>query len=208
MNATELLADWDRQIAELTTQAENRRNNGMLESAALMRTQRDTLKQCAAKLRALVEAPTVLEAAAKDACGDINCDGQCAPQQAPRPMLINRVDLCTSAEDARREESLATPAQRRMAARFLRVDLHDLPGALIKRTSERLTAATPPQRQPLAPALLNAIDECTTSNAARDVLRNAQPADRRAVAKFLNIPANDLLDVITHRMSTRLQQAA
>ncbi|MFZ2279526.1 MAG: hypothetical protein WAW39_17150 [Prosthecobacter sp.] len=140
MNAAELLADWDRQIAELTTQAETRRNNGMLDSAALMRTQRDTLKQCADALRVLVEAPTVLEAAAKDACGDINCDGQCEVK-APRPLLINRVDLCTSEAEARIEESLATPAQRRMAARFLQVDLHDLPGALARRVRTRLQQA-------------------------------------------------------------------
>lgn len=76
---------------------------------------------------------------AKDACGDIGCDGQC--------------NVAVAAE----------------------------------------------VRQPSAPALLNAIDLCADSKAARDVLRNAQPAERRAVAKFLNIPPNDLLDVITRR---------
>ncbi|MCF7785585.1 MAG: hypothetical protein K9N47_05650 [Prosthecobacter sp.] len=253
--ATELLADWDRQIAELTVQAENRRNNGMLDSAALLRTQRDTLKQCADALRQLVKAPLVITAATAakspqelplevaaliefplmpeaefserlqllqnsllsepsakgpngdlegwadqtqaaapalstdpapppaahstlqesaspnpslaadsaqsaassspqpgskvssdssaqdgDACGDINCDGHCKPQML-RPRLIYRIDICKSEEAARNEESLATPAQRRMAARFLHVDLHDLPGALARRVRTRLQQA-------------------------------------------------------------------
>ena len=73
-----------------------------------------------------------------DACGDIHCNGHCLPPESPRPLLISRVDLCTSEEDTRREESLATPAQRRMAARFLQVDLHDLPSALAKRVRTRL----------------------------------------------------------------------
>jgi hypothetical protein len=63
-------------------------------------------------------------------------------------------------------------------------------------------AAEPNTVRPVAtPPLLNAIDQCGDSQAARDLLRNARPADRRAVAKFLNIPANDLLDVITRRFA-------
>ena len=96
-----------------------------------------------------VEVESVQLEPAKDACGDIGCDGQC-----------------------------------------------------------EVTVAEIPQRQPIAPALLNAIDECADSKAARDVLRNAEPAERRAVAKHLGIPVNDLLDVITRRLRPALKAAA
>lgn len=75
--AASLLAEWDRQYADLKAQAETRRRNGMLDSAALLRTQAATIKQCADALRTLVEAPAVPDQASTESCGDINCDGRC-----------------------------------------------------------------------------------------------------------------------------------
>lgn len=70
----------------------------------------------------------------------------------------------------------------------------DVPETLVALEGRKLRP-----KAPLAPALLNAIDNCADGQSARDVLRNAEPSERRAVAKFLGIPLNDLHDVITHR---------
>lgn len=72
-----------------------------------------------------------------DACGDINCDGQC-DDRAP---LIILIDQCVSVDAARREVANATPAALRNAARYLRTDLHSLPSAITRRVRERLLKA-------------------------------------------------------------------
>jgi hypothetical protein len=75
-----------------------------------------------------------------DACGDINCDGQCQIA-SPKPGLIHRIDHCTSEEAARLAVADATPAALRNAARYLRTDLHSLPSAITLRVRERLLKA-------------------------------------------------------------------
>ncbi|WP_397384719.1 hypothetical protein [Prosthecobacter sp.] len=72
-----------------------------------------------------------------DACGDINCDGQC-DDRAP---LIILIDACASVDAARSAVANATPAALRNAARYLRVNKHDLPSAITRRVRERLSKA-------------------------------------------------------------------
>lgn len=72
------------------------------------------------------------------------------------------------------------------------------PELIVANAEAEVQPEAPVRIQP-QPALLNAIDRCESSNAARDVLRNAKPAARREVAKFFGIPTNDLLEVITRR---------
>lgn len=69
-----------------------------------------------------------------DACGDINCDGQC-DDRAP---LIILIDQCASVEAARLRVSCASKAALRNAARYLNTDLHNLPEVIIRRVRARL----------------------------------------------------------------------
>lgn len=76
-----------------------------------------------------------------DACGDINCDGQCPDLHHWQPSLIRLIDQSISEEAARGEIAKASPAALRAASYYLHVDLHDLPGALAKRVRTRLQQA-------------------------------------------------------------------
>lgn len=49
-----LLLSWEHQVTLLTAEATRMRDNGMLETAAVIRARRDTLKSCAESLRAVI----------------------------------------------------------------------------------------------------------------------------------------------------------
>lgn len=75
-----------------------------------------------------------------EACGDINCDGQCQPAAAPdlRPELVRVIDASLTVNAARITTSQASAAALRAAARFLRTDMHSLPAVITRRVRERL----------------------------------------------------------------------
>jgi len=64
--------------------------------------------------------------------------------------------------------------------------------------------APAPQRQRCQPALLNKLESAQTTLDRRELLRGSSAADKRALARFLNIPTNDLMEWAT----TRRMQAA
>lgn len=77
-----------------------------------------------------------------EACGDINCDGQChlAPAAKPDhpPALIQLIDVSPTVDAARITTAKASAAALRAAARFLRTDMHSLPAVITRRVHERL----------------------------------------------------------------------
>lgn len=107
---------------------------------SITRNNRKALKE----LNKIIAAQTPA-AAAGDACGDINCDGQChvAPAEKPAhpPALIQLIDVSPTVNDARIATAKATTASLRAAARFLRTDMHSLPAVITRRVSERLAKA-------------------------------------------------------------------
>lgn len=64
--------------------------------------------------------------------------------------------------------------------------------------------APAPPRQRCQPALLNKLESAQTTLDLRELLRGSSAADKRALARFLNIPTNDLMEWAT----TKRMQAA
>ena len=79
------------------------------------------------------------ESPANESCGDINCDGQCPAEGAPKPEL-----------------------------------------------------------QRCRPALLNAIEDAVSVRDRCEILRCSSKPEKRALARFLNIPTNDLMSWATN----------